>query len=132
MRKELKNIGSEKRHKFIGTFERTGKKHGYKGDLKTILLLNIRDAETNELVTDHLWFNFTKGFYEANLQEGDEVQFEARVEDYVKGYFGYREDVYIPESVDYKLSRPTHIINLNSEHKPISGEDYSPFAYSFK
>ena len=132
MRKELKEIGSENRHTFIGTFERTGTKNGYKGELKTILLLNIRDTKTDKIITDHLWFNYTKGFYEANLQKGDEVQFDARVEDYVKGYFGHKEDVYVPASTDYKLSRPTHIVNLNPARKRLDKEKYSPYAFNFK
>lgn len=120
MRKDLKNIGSEERFTFIAIFKRTGIKNGYKGKLKTVLFENVRKYDTRELVTDHLWFNYTKGFHLANLHEGDEVQFDARVECYEKGYKGYRKDIYIPVSVDYKLSKPTHIINLNTEHKPLN------------
>ena len=42
MRKELRNIGKEERHKFTAIFERTGWKSGYKGDLPTVLLLDVR------------------------------------------------------------------------------------------
>ena len=119
MRKALKNIGSEERHTYVATFERTGTKNGYKGILETVLLTDVCEAGTNTLITDHLWFNNTKGFQAANLKKGDKVQFDARVESYEKGYKGYRKDVYLPISIDYKLSRPTHIINLNSEKETI-------------
>ena len=66
---------------------------------------------SREVVTDHLWFNFTKGFsnIESQLTEGVEVEFTARVKQYTKGYKGYRDDVYKPIEVDYKLSHPTKI-----------------------
>ena len=108
MRKDLKNIGSQDRHTYTGTFERFGIKKGYKGPITTVLLLNICDREGN-VVTDHLWFNKTKGFTKVDLQQGDRVSFEARVGSYVKGYQGYREDIYSDISLDYKLSYPTKI-----------------------
>lgn len=106
MRKELDEIGSETRGTFYGTFERFGIKNGYRGTEKTVLLKNIKN-EDGIVVTDHLWFNFTKGFEKLNLEPGMVVQFDARVAEYVKGYRGWREDVYCPLSVDYKLSYPT-------------------------
>ena len=108
MRRKLKEMGSDTRHTFTGVVGRFGFKNGYKGPLPTILLLDIRDSE-DHLVTDHLWFNKTKGFSELDLHEGDKVQFDARVSEYEKGYKGYREDVYVPCSWDYKLSYPTKI-----------------------
>jgi len=38
------------------------------------------------------------------------IQFDARVKSYIKGYRGYRDDIYDkPLSIDYKLSHPTKI-----------------------
>lgn len=111
MRKNLRNIGSKERHCYIGAFERFGLKKGYKGSIATVLLLNVYDADGN-LVTDHLWFTKTKGFTQVNLEQGDKVCFEARVDSYIKGYQGYREDIYSDISVDYKLSYPTKIRKL--------------------
>ena len=108
MRKDLRNIGSQDRYIYTGTFERFGIKNGYKGPITTVLLLNVCDKDGN-VVTDHLWFNKTKGFAKVDLQQGDRVSFEARVDSYVKGYQGYREDVYSDISIDYKLSYPTKI-----------------------
>ena len=109
MRNELKLLAGE-RNVFTGEFVRFGTKQGYKGIERTVLLKNIKNSLC-EVVTDHLWFNFTKGFasIESQLVEGVEVEFTARVKQYTKGYKGYRDDVYKPIEVDYKLSHPTKI-----------------------
>ena|SRR5665647_1181017 len=93
---------------YTGEFVRTGIKHGYMGDVVTVLLKDVRD-EAGQIITDHLWFNMTKGFKQANLQAGDIVEFRGRVEKYVKGYKGGREDVHKPLEEDYKLSFPTKV-----------------------
>jgi len=43
------------------------------------------------------------------LREGDTISFDARVGEYMKGYFGRREDVYVPPSVDWRFARPTNV-----------------------
>lgn len=112
MREKLKNIGKEERHKFTAQFERFGSKRGYKGhDMTTVLLIDVRDSNEN-LVADHLWFNLTKGFAKLKLSPGDRICFMGRVEEYERGYYGYRDDVYVPYSLDYKISRPTKIEKL--------------------
>ena len=63
---------------FRGTFVRFGVKDGYKGPEKTILLKEICD-KNGEPVTDHLWFNLTKGFAALELKDGNVVEFTARV-----------------------------------------------------
>ena len=108
MRTELGKVDSLTRHRFYGTFERFGEKRGYRFMERTVLLKDIKD-ENGNLLTDHLWFNYTKGFSKINLQQGCVVEFFARVDTYEKGYFGYRDDIYYPPCVDYKLSRPTKI-----------------------
>ena len=112
MRRELRRRSGE-RTAFTGEFVRYGSKPGYRGPpQKTILLRNIRDLK-GQLVTEHLWFNLTKGFAALGLlAEGDRVQFDARIKPYEKGYKGRREDVYLPVSTDYKLSHPTQIQKL--------------------
>lgn len=113
MRKELENLGCAQRHTFVGTFERFGYKNGYKEVLPTVLLTNVHLVGKDKILTDHLWFNKTKGFAQQNLQPGDEVQFDGRVEQYEKGYKGYRKDVFSFISDDYKISRPTNVKNLS-------------------
>jgi hypothetical protein len=110
MRNSLKDIENI-RNIFTGTFVRLGTKNGYMGIEKTVLLKDIRDKD-NKIITDHLWFNYTKGFEKANLKENDIVQFNARVSVYEKGYCGYKLDVYKPIEKDYKLSYPTKIIKI--------------------
>lgn len=112
MRKELGKIGGTQRHTFVGTFERFGQKNGYKEVLPTVLLTNVHLAGKEKILTDHLWFNKTKGFAEQNLHPGDEVQFDGRIEMYEKGYKGHREEVFSFVSDDYKISRPTNVKNL--------------------
>jgi hypothetical protein len=109
MRKELKKI-NDYRGTFYGEFVRKGYKKGWRGTLPTILLKNIRD-ENGKLMCDHLWFNYTKGFEAlGELEEGAIIQFDARVRPYIKGYKGYRDDVWdCPIEKDYKLSHPTKI-----------------------
>lgn len=106
-----KDLAAEKgnRKKFTAIYVRIGKKVSYKGySEETILLKNIVDTETNKLVTDHVWFSFTKGFEQAFLKEGDSLEFEARVKEYRKGYVNKNYKIN-NSTTDYKLSHPTKI-----------------------
>jgi hypothetical protein len=112
-RKKLGKLNGD-RLKFVGKFERYGTKTGYKGFPKrTILLKDVRvdgeDGDGGKVVTDHLWFNYTKGFQNlGELNKGDNVQFQARVKEYIKGYVNYRK--FIDErEIDFKLNYPTQI-----------------------
>lgn len=109
MRKKLaKDEGVRK--KFRAMFTRTGKKTGYNGySEETILLTDIRDAETGEHVTDHVWFAYTKGFDQAKLGLGDVIEFEARIKVYSKGYINKPAHIN-SKRTDYKLSHPTKIV----------------------
>ena len=109
MRRELRKLRGQ-RQTFTGVFRRYGSKPAYRGsDLLTVLLESIRDTEGN-VVADHLWFNLTKGFeLLGELEGGDTIQFDARVQRHEKGYQGRRIDVPAWEETDYKLSRPTRI-----------------------
>ena len=108
MRKSLAVL-NESRATFTGIFERVGTKSSYGHPKKTLLLKDVRGIAGNP-VTDHLWFNYTKGFAELGLKAGDVVQFNARVKKYVKGYRGRRDDVDKPIETDYKLSHPTKLV----------------------
>jgi hypothetical protein len=100
------------RARFQGTFERFGTKRGWKGaTLQTVLLKDIHDT-TGTRVCDHLWFNFIRAFADLELHPGDLVQFDARVKEYLKGYFGWRDEVWKPAEVDYKLSHPTKVVKV--------------------
>ena len=108
MRKQLAAEAGN-RKKFKATFNRLGKKMNFKGYSEdTILLKNVIDIETNQLVTDHIWFNYTKGFEKISFKEGVQIEFEARIKEYKKGYVN--KSLKINNSkTDYKLSHPTKI-----------------------
>lgn len=114
MRKKLRKIDGQ-RLRFVGTFKRFGWKNGYKGPLKTVLLTDVALSDSGEVVTDHLWFNLTKGFEALGLEEGDTVAFDARVTEYVRGYKGhvFERQIEAPLEIDYKLERPTKIEKLS-------------------
>jgi len=116
MREELAKIHGCRRL-FEGVFDRFGVKSGYKGPLKTVCLLNIRDVAAGNVVTDHLWFTVGKRFAGLNLQKGDVVRFEARVTTYEKGYRGRQDEDDIdckPLEYDYRLSFPTKVMKVQS------------------
>ncbi len=107
MRQELEKRDGE-RATFRGTFERFGTKRGWVGDEPTVLLKDIC-THSGDPICDHLWMNLTKGIAALDLRLGDVVQFDARVQEYEKGYFGRRDDVFKPITIDYKLSYPTKV-----------------------
>lgn len=115
MRNELAKIDGE-RSEFIGTFVRFGEKDGYRGPVGTVLVRDVRD-KYGEIVTDHIWFNLTKGFDSLNMKEGDIIEFRARVKKYLKGYMGHRYDVYSNIETDYKLSHPSKVKKLDDDTK---------------
>lgn len=120
MRKKPNQTEPESRRTYTGIFVRTclvtawSKRNICKTEDK-ILLKDITDVETGRILTDYLWFNLTKGFSEANPKEGDILQFNARTQElkHIKRYWGHRGKYYPPPSVNWKLSRPTKIINLS-------------------
>ena len=103
MRTVLKTLRHQ-RLTFTATFERYGHKSDYNGfPIKTLLFRNVK-REGME-VCDHIWFTVTKSFEKIGpLQQGNLVQFDARVAEYVKGYVSRDED---NSRVDYRLSHPT-------------------------
>lgn len=115
-RKNLKKLGDQERHRFIGTVGKFGWKAGWNYPEETIMLKDIKLFSSDEILTDHLWFNLGKQFASLNLKEGDVISFDARVGKYRKGYYGnidyfFEKNGYFPPSptIDYKLERPTKI-----------------------
>ena len=106
-----KKLGEEEgeRKKFRAVFSRFGKKVNYQGYSETtVLLTNVVDVDKKEVVTDHAWFSFTKGFENIKLEPGMIVSFEARVKAYSKGYVNKRYGIN-KQKMDYRLSHPTKI-----------------------
>jgi hypothetical protein len=97
-------------------FSRNGTRTAKTRTYQTVLLLNIRDADTGELLTDHLWFNAGNIWKKAGLRSDDTVRFEARVIEYRTGYWGPSklrrlED---PPRADYKLTPPRNLKVITS------------------
>jgi hypothetical protein len=117
MRQELKKI-NKLRKTFNGLFKRYGTKYNWHGFPETtILLVDIKD-NSDKIITDHIWFKQTKGFIAISpLTEGDLIEFEARVKDYIKGYHGRKAEEYGEENyeLDYKLNFPTKIRKIKKE-----------------
>lgn len=90
----------------IATVGRRAKKSGYRGDVETLLLTDLKSPD-GEVLTDHKWL--TAGKWASALKEGQIIQFEARVGQYERGYFGQREGVFVPHSTDFQLERPTKV-----------------------
>ena len=118
MRTELRKIGSKKRHRFEGTVIRfriaNNNFNPYNAVEETILLGDVflldENGQHEELVTEHLWFKRTLQFQRIDAQSGDVVQFDARVDDYYKRD---RDADYYSKIRDYRLVRPTKIINIS-------------------
>jgi len=90
-----------------------------------IILQDIKD-KTGEIVTDHLWFNYTELFKQLwesdNLHPGNIIEFYARVKPYTKGYE--------KDEFDYKLSFPTKLKVIGVESSWIDkGDCDPPFKY---
>ena len=97
--------------KVTAKFSRNGTRAAKTRSYQTVLLLDVRDADTGELLTDHLWFNAGNTWKKTEIGPDDTVQFEARVIEYRTGYWGpskirRRED---PPRVDYKLTPPRNL-----------------------
>lgn len=115
-RKHLARLGTDERHRFQGTFERYGLKAGYRGQEPTILLREVRLLRDNRLMTDHLWFNLTKGFRQlGQLKHGDVIQFDGRVNSYLKGY---QTPSLSAATIDYQVSWPTKITRVSGGVRP--------------
>jgi len=99
MRTKLAKIKGTKR--FFGTFIKEGTQSN---GVLTALVRNIVD-ESNQLVAEHVWFNYTKGMYKLNLKKGDVIEFRAKSIKYTKGYKGDLN----AKVVDYTLSKPTNL-----------------------
>ena len=112
MREQLQQFFGQ-RLTFTAVVARFGKKKAYKyGYRPTLLLHNVCLAGHGE-VTDHLWM--TGGVWSKDIKEGNVIEFKARVSKYIKGYRGYREDVYdSPVEVDFRLVHPTQVKVIES------------------
>ena len=112
MRKNLKAIGTSTRRRYKATVGRMGiKDNTFKNwPERTMLLKDLIDVETNQLITDHLWFIVHKQLRELAIKEGDIITFDARVAKYYKGYYH--------DKLDYKLNYMSKI-ELQRENREL-------------
>lgn len=111
MRQKLREIGSKTRHRYRGTFKRYGFKVAFGHAKITMVLTDIYliddDGKNLSFVTDHLWFNLTKGFMELGiLKEGEVISFNGRVSTYQKKETSSGHG----KMTEFKLERPTKIL----------------------
>jgi hypothetical protein len=84
-------------------------RYGSTPDGSRYLLVDVRDAKSGELLTEHLWMSI--GPWAVGMREGDVIAFDATVAQYVKGYFGRRQDIIDAKaspSIDYHLDQPAN------------------------
>lgn len=110
MRENLKTL-NDIRIKVFAEVGRYGTKSSFGYTKETICFIDIKD-EQGKLLCDHLWLTVGKQIKELSLVIGDKIHFQARVTKYYKGYKGYREDVYKPIELDYRLSNPTKFYKI--------------------
>lgn len=110
MKRGLANIDGV-RTRFRATVERYGSKANRWGSKQTLHLRSIVRATDSLEVADHVWF--TVGNWCAGLTEGCEIEFDARVGDYIKGYVNHRHGI-DDRTRDWKLNRPTNVVVLKS------------------
>lgn len=82
MRKKLQAMGSNQRHTFIAKYGTIGYKRTFSSidNVHYQPTIMFKDVEfEGETITDHLWFNYTKGFAKLQkLHDGDVVQFDGQ------------------------------------------------------
>lgn len=109
-----------KRKTFRGRFERFGTRQSPEDgeEEQPILLTDIEDASTSQIVTPYVWFGYGKGFQKlGDLSRGDVIRFSARVERYKKGYGGMHDvQAFMekPVHVEYTLVKPTQILLVSA------------------
>jgi len=117
VRIKLKELNGE-RIRFRGIFLKFGIKTGFKGRLcQTVLLVDIVNLRNgNQIITDHLWFNYTKELQNClPLLPGDILEFNGRVRTYQKGY--REDDEENPIRMDYNLQHPRKIEKMGISQK---------------
>lgn len=86
MRDQLKRYANN-RHRFRAQVKQFGKKPGFRGNPKnTVLFVDVVDATSEDHLCDHLWMTVGKRLRELDVSKGDVVEFDARADEYEKGY----------------------------------------------
>lgn len=96
----------------IATFLRVGARRSSGAPDRTVLVRDVRDATTGELLSDHLWFNRGQTRWKANLRAGDVITFVARSIEYRSGYWGPNRvrQIETPARRDFRLTPPEGLV----------------------
>ena len=105
----------------IAVYVRAGTKNAAGHPHGTVLIRDVRNLDTGELLTDHLWFNRGKVWRNVGLVPGDVVSFQSRPIEYRTGYWGPSKvrQILEPARRDYRLTPPEGlcvIAQARSEH----------------
>jgi hypothetical protein len=95
----------------------------------TVLIENVVDANSGELLADHLWLNAGKSWDRSALKPGCTVRFQARVIPYRAGYWGkckLKRDENRPR-INYALTSPKGLEVIQSETRPGPAADRRVF-----
>ena len=92
-----------------------GKKSGWNQPETTILLVDVKTLQGDRL-TDHIWMTVGKRFERQGICEVQEIQFEATVMRYWKGYQGDGRF----QELDYKLAYPANVLNRSMPEPQIT------------
>ena len=105
MRTELENLKGERR-RFRAVVADFGVGRSAKRK-ETILLVDVRLADNlDAVVADHLWVRKSASFGAVSL--GDNIEFDAEVEPYEKGYLNFQQGI-DETTVDYRLTKPANV-----------------------
>lgn len=115
---ELKRLGVGTKHRFSAVVKQFGCKPGWRGMLQpTVLLVDVCIGSNR--VADHIWLTVGKQLDNLNLKPNDEINFDATIKTYSKGYVdnftGYNNQWW-----DWGLERPHKIIKLEKEYQESS------------
>ena len=123
-REKLKSLTDKDRHSFCGEYTYSGYKFSYisrAGNMiykPTFMLKNVKvynkETDSWELVSDHLWMNYTKNFkYFFPLEKGDIIYFNGRITDYHSSD-GYNVKIERPSKV--KVIRNGNELEKNADN----------------
>jgi hypothetical protein len=92
----------------LATYLRMGSRHVGRREFLTVLLGDVRDADTGNLLADHVWFNRGNIWRQAGLRPGDVVRFQTRPIEYRTGYWGPNlvRQLESPARFEYRLTTP--------------------------
>lgn len=90
-------------------YVRTGTRVAFGRSFLTVLLEDVREAATGDLLADHLWFNRGAVWRSVGLMAGDIVELEARPIEYRTGYWGPNRVLRMqrPPRVEFKMTAPS-------------------------